>query len=148
MSITTTAKQTFDGLYDVRDGIDSDHSFIYATMLQGLYYGDSWFSRIPKDVFMDNYKRVIAVILNHPTTVVKVACLPEDPDTILGYSILSGDYQQVHWVHVKKVWRNKGVGKRLTPAHPVSFTHLNDLGLKLMKKFPNTIFNPFLKETF
>lgn len=133
----------FKGLYNVRDLSPNDHSFILATFLRGLYYGDSWFSQIPKDVFMDNYKKIAQALLISPNTTVKIACLPEDSDVIIGYSILSLDYQAIVWVHVKKAWRLKGIARSLVPQHPTAVTHLNDLGKKLLTKLPNAVFNPF-----
>lgn len=133
----------FQGLYDVRDAVSNDTNLIMATFLRGLYYGDSWFSTIPKDVFMENYRKIIEGLINHPKVVVKVACLKEDRDVILGYSILSVDYQHVIWVHVKRVWRLKGIARSLTPSHPTSVTHLTALGKTLLPKLNGAIFNPF-----
>lgn len=131
----------FDGLYSIRDGKESDNNFILATFLRGLYYGDSWFSLIPKDIFMDNYKEVAEHMVANNT--IKIACLPEDPDVILGYSILSADFQTIHWVYVKSAWRKKGIGTRLTPKYPTTISHLSSLGKELMKRFDNCVFNPF-----
>lgn len=133
----------FQGLYDVRDSKPSDKNFILATFLRGLYYGETWFSEIPKDIFMDNYKTIASSLLNSPRVTIKVACLPEDPDTIIGYSILSTDYQTLHFVYVKSAWRLKGVGKSLVPAHPTYVSHLTQLGKSLLLKLKPAVFNPF-----
>lgn len=133
----------FEGLYDIRDAKVEDNNFILATFLRGLYYGDSWFSMIPKPIFMANYKKVANVLLTSPKTVIKVACLKEDPDVILGYSILSSDYQAIVWVFVKSAWRRQGIAKTLVPRHPTEVTHLTRLGAELMNKFENVTFNPF-----
>lgn len=134
----------FVGLYNIRDAQPEDKSFVLATFLRGLYYGDSWFSLIPKDIFMDNYKRVAEALVNGANNTVQIACDKEDPNIILGYSILSADFQTIHWVHVKKAWRNRGIAKSLLPARPSAVTHLNKLGQKLLVKFPDTVFNPFI----
>lgn len=134
----------FRGLYDVRDTVDSDRNFILATFLRGLYYGESWFSAIPKHIFMQNYKKIAEAILNSPNTIVKIACLKEDPNVILGYSILSADYSTIHWVYCKTVWRRRGVARSLCPAYPATVSHLSALGKQLMIKLPNTVFNPFI----
>lgn len=133
----------FSGLYDVRDAIPSDKNFILATFLRGLYYGDSWWSSVPKNIFMDNYKRVATAIIQNPKTIIKVACLKEDPNVILGYSILSADYQTLDWVYVKSAWRNKGIATSLTPALISNITHLSTLGKTLMPKLLFAVFNPF-----
>jgi len=130
-------------LYAIRDFKFEDTSFIMATFLRGLYYGDSWFSEMPKDVFMDNYKRVAAALLANPKVHVKVACLKDDEDVILGYSILQ-DGDVVNWVFVKSVWRKQGIGRSLLPDKPKAVTHLSELGRQLMPKLPGCIFDPFL----
>jgi hypothetical protein len=134
-------KENFSGLYNIRDMISDDKNFILATSLRGIYYGDSWFSFIPKDIFMDYYKHIIEAMLTKCN--VKVACLPDDPSVIIGYSILSSDFQAIAWVYVKQAWRNKGIATALVPKHPVAVTHLTRLGKTLMIKIPTAIFNPF-----
>lgn len=131
----------FKGLYKIRDGKDEDKNFILATFLRGLYYGDSWFSLIPKDIFMTNYKQIAEAVVDN--SIVVVACLPEDADVILGYSLLSKDLQAINFVYVKSAWRKKGIARSLVPMYPTSASHLTDLGKILIKKFENCIFNPF-----
>lgn len=140
--------EDFSGLYDVRDMQEGDKSFILSTFLKGLYYGDSWFSLIPKSIFMANYKRVAEALLKSRT--IKVACLKDDHEIILGYSIMSNDFQTIDWVYVKSskladgtTWRRKGIARSLVPKYPTSVTHLTKLGKTLMNKFDNVIFNPF-----
>lgn len=143
MPILELTDQMVNDLYDVRDYSLEDKNFICATFLRGLYYGDSWFSLVPKSIFMDNYKKVIEALLSSPNVSVKIASLKEDPSVILGYSILSNDYQSIHWVFVKSVWRNKGISKSLVPTHPMQVTHLTKLGLSLLPKLNGAVFNPF-----
>ncbi len=133
----------FAGLYDMRDYKPEDKNFILATFLRGLYYGDSWFSQIPKDIFMANYKYIAEKLIEDNNTVIKVACLTDDPDVILGYSILGASYQTVHWVYVKANWRKKGIGKSLVPTNLAVATHLSELGRELLTKYKGAIFNPF-----
>lgn len=134
---------TFQGLYDIRDFNNKDRNLILATFLRGLYYGDSWFSLIPKNIFMNNYKLVAQALVDSPKIVIKIACLKEDQEVILGYSILSSDYQTVVWVYVKSAWRKQGIGRSLVPKHPMHVSHLNALGKTLLHKLPNATFNPF-----
>lgn len=134
----------FQGLYHIRDYKESDKSFVLATFLRGLYHGDSWFSQIPRDVFMDNYKTIAADMVTSPKNIIQIACLKEDPDVILGYSILSADFKAIRWVYVKSVWRKQGIGKSLVPQFASTVTHLTVLGKSLMDKIPTAIFNPFI----
>lgn len=133
----------FTGLFEVRDAKPSDANFILATFLNGVYYGDTYFSEVPKPIFMENYKKIAIKLLTSPTTTIKIACLPEDQDVILGYSILSADYSTIHWCFVKSKWRNKGIGKSLVPSFPTTVTHLSGTGRQLLNKFKDVIFNPF-----
>lgn len=134
----------FKGLYSIRDSVPDDKNFIMATFLKGLYYGDSWFSIIPKQIFMTNYKLIAEKILASPFVSVKIACLPDDPSVIIGYSILSADMRTVHWVYCKNAWRRKGIGKSLVPEQPQAVTHLSTLGkIILDKNYKQTTFNPF-----
>lgn len=133
----------FRGLYDVRDMVDSDKNFIMATFLRGLYYGDSWYSLIPKNIFMENYKKAAESVIDNRKAVIKVACLKEDSNVILGYSILSNDYQAIIYTFVKTPWRKRGIAKSLLPQYPTACTHLTALGKRLMSKYPGLVFNPF-----
>lgn len=136
----------FRGLYSIRDYKSEDKNFIMATFLKGLYYGfdeseGSWFRQIDKDIFMANYSKIAEKLLTQAQ--VKVACLPEDPDVIIGYSILSNDFLTIHYCFVKSAWRNKGVGRSLVPAYPTQVSHLTAAGKKLLSKLNSPKFNPW-----
>lgn len=128
----------------VRDYRPEDKNFVMATFLRGVYYGDTWFSAIPKDIFMANYKLFVEALISRPSTVVKVACLEEDPDVLVGYSVLSSDFSAVHYVFVKAAWRKQGIAWQLLPQYPQLVTHLTATGKVLLHKFKApVIFNPF-----
>ena len=129
--------------WTIRGPNDGDVSFVYATWLRGLYYGNDFIKLIDKDTFMDNYHKVITQILRRPTIEIKVVCLNEDHDVILGYSICEKD--TVHWVFTKPVWRAIGIARSILPAEIKTISHYTNLGRKL--KGPTTIFNPFLVTT-
>lgn len=133
----------YAGMFSVRDFKEEDRKFILATFLKGLYYGDSWFSQIPQPVFMENYKKVAEALLNNPNNQIMVACLKEDEDVILGYSILGDSYSTIHWVFVKAAWRKGGIARALVPLRPGVYTHLTTLGKKLVTKLETGHFNPF-----
>lgn len=127
-------------LITTRDYAPADHPFIMSTFLRGLYYGDSWFSEIKKSIFMPNYHHVIEALLKKPTTRIRVACLVEDKDVILGYCVFSAG--TVHYSFVKKAWRNIGIAKSLLPMDIKQVTHLTKVGLDITKK-KGWDFNPF-----
>ena len=59
-------------LITVRDGVMDDKNFILATMLRGIYYGDTAFSEMEKSVFMSNYHNVVERLLESGATTVRV----------------------------------------------------------------------------
>lgn len=128
-------------LVSIRGFLPDDKSFIYASWLRGLYYGESIYSEMPKQLFMENYHKVIDLIFKRPNTQIKVACLKEDSNVILGYSVLCDD--AVHWVFCKKNWRGIGLAKDLVPSNVNTVTNLTKVGMSLMKK-KGMQFNPFI----
>lgn len=132
----------FSGLYDIRDMKETDKNFVISSFLRAVYNGESWFSLIPKEIFMREYHKVIMALVNGKA-VVKIACPKTDPDVIIGYSILSLDYQGIIFTYVKKDWRLKGVARSLVPKYPTYVTHLTKTGKELLHKLPGCIFNPF-----
>jgi len=130
-------------LIAIRLGTEEDKSFIFSTWLKGLYYGDSWFSNIPKDVFMQHHHPVIERLLVDPAVIVTVACLKDDPEVILGYAVQTLDGSTVHWCFVKKSWRNIGLAKNLISAKVTAATHLTKAGLSILRKHPGIVFNPY-----
>lgn len=120
---------------------ESDKAFVLATWLKNLYYSDSWFSLIPKDIFMQNYHTFLERLLDSPGVEVKVACLVEDPDVIIGYVAYTNTV--AHYTFVKKSWRGIGVAKLLMPPKVTAVSHLTALGRKLLPKLPGAVFNPF-----
>lgn len=128
-------------LVTVREGREEDKGLIYSTWLKGLRFGNEWFGAIEQDAYFSAYHRVIESILAAPSTVVTVACLVEDPDVVLGYSVCSGD--RIHWTFVKRAWRRIGIAKSLTSSNATTVTHLTDVG-KSIATSHKLIFNPFL----
>lgn len=128
-------------LVSIRNWVSEDKNFIMATMLRGLYYGQSVFSEMQKQTFMVLYNQFLEVLLNKNTTIVKVACLKEDPSVILGYAVFNSP-NTLSWVFVKKSWRNIGLAKDLIPKEVTTVTHLTKTGLSLIKN-KGLIFNPF-----
>lgn len=75
--------------------------------------------------------------------IIGVACLSEDPNVVLGYSVVERkDEDVLHWIHVKFVWRKIGIAKALLKPFDIkATTHLTTLGEQLKPK--HMIFNPF-----
>lgn len=130
-------------LIAMRGFLPDDQNLILATWLRGLYYSDTWYSEIPKSVFMKEYHEVLLKLLASPNTEIKIACLKEDPYVVLGYAVYSSPHSALHWVYIKKNWRGIGLAKDLTPSSINTATHTTKVGLSVMKK-KGISFNPFL----
>lgn len=119
-----------------------DLNFIYATWLKGLRYGNDWFGFITKEAYFTFYHRIIELLTQKPGVMIKIACLKDDPDVILGYSVSEGFV--LHWVFVKSAWRKIGIAKDLCPEFK-SVSHITDMAKSiLITKFPQVEFNPFV----
>lgn len=132
---------TKSDLVSIRNVALTDHSFIFATWLRGLRYGNRFFNEVDSEVFYKTYHKAIETILTLPTVTVKVACLKDEPDCILGYAVYAGS--KLHWVHVKKEWRRIGVANSLLPPVFDTVTHWTSIGLSILKKRKGLKFNPF-----
>jgi GNAT superfamily N-acetyltransferase len=148
MAIEQLDKQA---LIEVRNYRPADKNFIMATWLRGLYYGDSWFSQIPKAIFMEQYHAALEKFLLGQAVIIKIACLKEDPEVILGYSVSrnlqigEASISVLDWVFVKSAWRKIGIGKMLMPHRINACTHLTKSGQAIARqKLPDMIFNPFI----
>ena len=122
----------------VRQGMPSDFTFIVKTMSSGYYYGNDYLQAIPQDEFMIRFRKFIEQKL--PQVEVRVACLPDDPDVILGYCLFNGPV--LHWIYTKKPWRKFGIARSLLPQGVTHVTHLSKLGEKLKPK--EWVYNPFI----
>lgn len=92
---------------------------------------------------METYHGVLDHLMQRKDLVIRVACLKEDSDVILGYAVSHtlNQYTILDFIFVKSAWRRIGVGKSLLPDEVHAVTHLTKLGRSLKPK--NVIFNPF-----
>lgn len=98
---------------------ENDKSFIYSTMLKGVYFGSDMWRDVPASSFYAEYAKVIDDVLAEGSCDVVIASLAGDSDSILGYAILG--FGVVHWVHVKEQWRKKGIARLLLGSSVFSF---------------------------
>ena len=131
-------------MINVRAYNTNDENFIFSSALSGLYYGDSWFSKIKKVIFLKHYRAILKSAVSLPTTHILVASLKEDPNEIKGYSILLNERRALMWVYVRPLWRKKGIGRALVPESVEEVTNLTPLGESILKKYPHITFNPFV----
>ncbi len=126
----------------VRDGTTDDINFIYATMLRGLYHGCELYGQIEKEAFFKHYQEVVARLLLKPSISLKVVCLADEAEVVLGYAI--SEPGTLHFVYVKSPFRGQGIAKQLLGASVFSsVTHLTKSGNAIRLKKGWT-YNPFL----
>lgn len=93
---------------------ETDSGMVYASWRNALWYDEG--NKLLEagrsaDFFSDATKRIKAVVDN-PKTVVKIATLSDDPDFIVGYTVMEATH--LLWVYVKVDYRRKGIGRLLT----------------------------------
>lgn len=125
--------------YTVRDYSPSDHNAIYKAWLAHAYYDNEMFRLMPHPLFRQRYAPVLDRIISQAT--VKVACLIEDADAIVGFAVYRGDV--LHFVAVKKPWRKLGVATALVPAGISTYTHVTTIGKAISRK-KKWVFDPFV----
>jgi hypothetical protein len=137
-------KEQLKDIVLIRTATPSDENLIFSTWLKGLYYGNDWFREIPQDLYYENYHKVVTAIIAKPSTCVIVACMKEDADTVLGYSVWEKREEKyvLHWVFTKPVWRKLGLAKSLIPKEVSLVTHLTKVGRSIKPK--EWVFDPFL----
>lgn len=130
-------------LIEIRPYRLEDKNFIFSTYLRGLYYGNTMLHETPKDLFMAHFHKFLETTISKTTNWIRIACLKEEPDVILGYSILGLGGKSLHWIFVKSAWRNIGIAKMLVPESVETVTHMTKVGLSIFKKKQKLIYNPF-----
>lgn len=134
-------------LISIRKLDESDLNFIYSTWLNGLYYGNDFNKLMEKKLFMNKYKQLIYNLIEKPTINIKIACLKEQSDVVLGYSIGESD-NILHYIFVKPAWRKIGIGTDLLPEKwdsisiypPITQTGFNIIG----HKYKHIRFDPYI----
>jgi hypothetical protein len=89
----------------IRPAAASDEAFVYATYLRNSWYSKDNTTTLPKATWMRLMHQRLERMLRETPPV--VACLADDPDTILGYRLQDGDKT---FTYVKLAWREPKLG--------------------------------------
>lgn len=110
---------------------DRDQAFIYGTWRNSSYHSaEVKPEEIPKIFFSQMTKKIRETL---DVAQVKIACLSDDPQLIIGYSIARGDH--LDFIYVKDDYREKGIGQMLMPKDIKTVTkHLTKIGKILVDK--------------
>lgn len=99
---------------------DKDSGIIFSTWPKGFYYGGLKIDikQTKKQWFGDYYEYIKKKLINAN---IPIACMSNDPSTILGYAVIDGD--TLEWVYVKEVFRNQGIANLLTANQGIEFVN-------------------------
>lgn len=115
-----------------RDMIPDDVAFIYSTWRNGLYYGLLNREDLPPaNEFFSLQTEKIRNML--PFCKVRIACIKDAPEVILGYAVFTGDLH-LEWIFVKLQFRAKGIGNFLTVKTKTVSSELTKSGAAIVKK--------------
>ncbi len=121
-------------LVGYRLAVAEDIPFLFATWLKGIRYGNELYKSIPSKLYFAEMHALLDKIMQNPNTLVSIACLKNDPSTILGFSV--SEKTTLHWVFVKKAWRRIGIGGDLTPITTVRVTMVTKAVRKVLENYP------------
>lgn len=114
---------------------ESDLNFIYQTWLNSVCHGNAILEFLSPDFLKRKFHQVIDQIIKDKATEIKIACLKDDHETIVGFSIFT--YSVLHYVFVRPKWRRIKIATRLLPAFN-TVTTTTDLGRDILKeKYPH-----------
>lgn len=124
-----------EAVLDFRSKKTEDEGFIYATWFNNLYSSTRWRTSPTRESFL-KYRNIIQHILSKPATEVKVCCLKEDPDVIVGYSVWEKTPMDtiLHWVFVRNDWQRRGIARDLCPKSITVVTHMTKIGERIWEK--------------
>jgi GNAT superfamily N-acetyltransferase len=109
----------------------TDSGFVYSSWRNSAFYGASPPLREDAATFFHKQTEWIAHTLWDAK--VHIACLEDSPNTIVGYSVVTGDH--LDWVYVKPDYREKGIATMLIPPKVTSYTSFTTkIGRAILKK--------------
>lgn len=87
----------------VRQATEDDVPFLFATYLKHNWYDKTNSTLLPKIVWMNAQRKRLQNIFDENK--IKIACLGDDPDLIMGYGFL--DLNNEPFIYIKKHYRNQ-----------------------------------------
>lgn len=115
-----------------------DAGFIYATCSKSIYYGNTHWDESLKerDLWFKSFHNYLTKELI--TAEIRIACMEDDPFTILGYCITN--HEMLQFIYVKQMFRKHGIARLLFKyCQPKGFNpdNMTDIGLSIITKHPN-----------
>lgn len=119
METATTAPAPAGARLGYREATLDDFDFVQATLLNHYYEESFWAQRLTTRVYFDGHTPLVRSLLQQSR--VLVACLADDPTTILGFVVFEpkggpAEADVLDFLYVKKAFRRAGVGSMLLKA--------------------------------
>lgn len=122
---------------------DGYQAFVRSKWKRTLRHGNDYFKLTDSDAFFTNYERFLNYLFGKPGSIIRLAVLSDDPDVVLGFSLIEG--HTLHYVYVQHEQRNRGIGRSLVPVRIDKITHLTKAGLNIWhNKLSHALFDPFM----
>lgn len=93
----------------IRAGTPHDHNYVIQSWVranQGTAAAKSCHR-----VYYSEHHATVAALLRRPTVHLTVACLPDDPDALMGWAVTEPD--TIHYVLVRAEARRQGIARQL-----------------------------------
>lgn len=110
----------------------SDAPLVFASWRNCLWFDNHTEQDPPNPGFYRMTTRKINLLLREPSTKVKIACLQDDPDQILGYSAFS--HSTLEFVYVKNDYRKQGIATLLTKGFSDIVNPMTKIGKAIADK--------------
>jgi hypothetical protein len=118
-------------------------NLVFSRWLRSLRFGNDYFKLIDSDAYYENYHIYLNNLLIRKNVTVQLAVLSDDIDVVLGFSV--SENNTLHYVHIHKDSRKRGIGRTLIPAQIDTITHITKIGMSIWgSKFPLVKLNPFV----
>lgn len=133
----------------VRDAIEDDMPFFYNSLLHHYKHSSPHTRLISDFIFYRGHQKLISDTLERKGNVLKFAALKDDPKVVFGFLWANMCPETLHYVYIKKAFRSLGLAKHLyfsvfKPDQEVFFSHLSYDGGKIICKYQQFMFNPYL----
>lgn len=110
----------------------ADFGFVFETWPKGFYYGGLTIG-IESDKKTWFQKFYLYVKKQLEEAKVYIACMSDDPTTILGYAVINGT--TLEWIYVKEKFRMQGIASLLLNGKTVdSYNNMTKLGQIILEK--------------
>lgn len=133
----------------IRDAIEEDMPFFFNSILHHYKHSSPHTRLINDQIYYRAHQKLISKTLERKNNVLKFAALKDDPKVVFGFLWANLYPETLHYVYIKKAFRNLGLAKHLyfstfKPDQEVFFSHLSYDGGKIICKYHQFMFNPYL----